>query len=663
MFKIKKEINQDIRNMKDEILVSAYDVFNLRKNKNENKNPILTIKSINQILSSDTIDTSKIEDMVQAIFALGMNRGSLVGATTVGIQKSLSALYDVEQFKIKDKTNGKVISGAKAKKVYKNLGKDIGKADDDGNVIEGEQYNDSLFSVEKGNIVFTFNKNNHRLNQFFSVSADTVKEFDERLRRINPNTLTEDQLILMSLDMDIVGRAMLELSIDSTKDESKTINTNIHSIIDGKTKTTAAFYSDPDNFQDNIKIVMDNAVNGDVNTEIVIADDSNVVRLSDINTEEQIKNGELDNALLEVTGGLMGKTILDASTDYMNQLRGLLKYAKESIHTDFVQKFIISVNESLTVEEVENLKNQFSEEEYAGAMENAMLVEDCKLIVKACRNAMYAMTTIYGRKQDPTNDIKGRAEDMKEALLCAGEEKGFDNNKVLEFAIIAAFTFENEKGKLVYNKRPMMNQLWDLFPKAYVDYFAKLCGAPIRTELTPIVCPDLREGSFYMDDSFCTIGDEILMVHEKYTGAFHVESDGTLVADYDVFERADNVDYLILESIYVKNEIDSAVDGEDSFANPAALEHLSYTTDLVEKAEFEEQAYKIEQAMKKDAKFSLVVNEKTGKPSLAVKATDNQGVRRNMIVGDLLPLGGCRPDAKLLDAIITPSCGILIFEK
>ena len=195
--------------------------INLSKKKNMEAlyNGAAINKTLIESMGED-IDCSLLNNNQKSLAVMSYSYGSLVGVTTTGVSLGLTVASNPEQFF----TNG-VLNYFKIRKVFKNIG--LKK-------ITGYRY-ESVFVTGKNKDV-AVNKFG-RLAEFVRVSRHEIEEFDNRLKNIDVNACTVEDLKIIAKDLDVIGRAMQELAIDVTKDKSKDIGYNVMSFIEVKTKT------------------------------------------------------------------------------------------------------------------------------------------------------------------------------------------------------------------------------------------------------------------------------------------------------------------------------------------------------------------------------------------------------------------------------------------
>lgn len=182
-----------------------------------NKKLPLTVEEIKNMmeLKDNTIDLTEIEDVLRINAIVGFVCGSDVGKNTkaVIIPKSIGIPLDLP----------KVFKHVKVS----NKGSKIRYVNEDG---------ESQVFVEGVNIYKAVTKMG-QANTIYKVSYHELNKFIEILSKIDVDALTEEDLAMIRRDIDIIGRALQEIAIDSAKDKNKAKGwTNIDEIINMKIK-------------------------------------------------------------------------------------------------------------------------------------------------------------------------------------------------------------------------------------------------------------------------------------------------------------------------------------------------------------------------------------------------------------------------------------------
>lgn len=440
------------------------------------------------------IDCDQLTNKSKALAVMSYTYGSLVGVTTTGVSLGLSVLNNVDQF-----FDGDVLSVMKARKVFKNIGK---------NYEKGYRYQ-TVFP--KANRITVINKFGVAV-EMVRVSAHEVREFDERLKRVDIYSCTKADMKLIARDLDTIGRALQELAIDVTKDKSKDIGYNIMDFITTSTKTHSRKVAHG-NFTNNIQEVINNhfkrvaAPNYKIETKFIKLADA------DVNSRS-----EMSEAVVEDVAGIMMEAINDGYTETMNTLCDKFKLANSKMYAEY-----------FTLIEIAKKADS----------ENAKKVAH---MIKCSIVAMSAITSLYSLREDNAAIdgayIKEMAHKLRAGLYTEADQLGYKASQVVKFAIAGAFCYL-KAGKITVKAKPSFTQLWTMFDKEFIiEYLAINGEATIKDMLTVKynnfdICLGQElafvDGMAEVKDTGCVV------VAENYTGKAVVTEDGVeaIVNHYD----------------------------------------------------------------------------------------------------------------------------------
>lgn len=440
------------------------------------------------------IDCDQLTNKSKALAVMSYTYGSLVGVTTTGVSLGLSVLNNVDQF-----FDGDTLSVMKARKVFKNIGK---------NYEKGYRYQ-TVFP--KANRITVINKFGVAV-EMVRVSAHEVREFDERLKRVDIYSCTKEDMKLIARDLDTIGRALQELAIDVTKDKSKDIGYNIMDFITTSTKTHSRKIAHG-NFTNNIQEVINNhfkrvaAPNYKIETKFIKLADA------DVNSRS-----EMSEAVVEDVAGIMMEAINDGYTDTMNTLCDKFKLANSKMYAEY-----------FTLIEVAKKADS----------ENAKKVAH---MIKCSIVAMSAITSLYSLRDDNAAIdgayIKEIASKLRAGLYTEADQLGYKASQVVKFAIAGAFCYL-KAGKITVKAKPSFTQLWTMFDKEFIiEYLAINGEATIKDMLTVKynnfdIC--LGQELAFVDGMAEVKDAGYVVVTENYTGKAVVTEDGVeaIVNHYD----------------------------------------------------------------------------------------------------------------------------------
>lgn len=535
----------------------------IKLNKQMNMNALYTGEAINkQLIESmgENIECSLLNNKQKSLAVMSYSYGSLVGVTTTGVSLGLTVASNPEQFF----TNG-VLNYFKIRKVFKNIGLKR---------IAGYRY-ESVFVTGKNKDV-AINKFG-RLAEFVRVSRHEVEEFDNRLKQVDINACTVEDLKLIAKDLDIIGRAMQELAIDVTKDKSKDIGYNVMSFIEVKTKTHSRLVK-AGKFSNNIDDVINEHIdNKKIESKYALTTDC--FYLSDANTSNKT---EISKAIVEDVAGEMMEQINAGYGSAFDELVELFKLSNDSMYKRYTDLLEIAMK-ALEPAEFKEYTTKLIKEKKITTKEELTALEntnkyalDAAHMVRCARVAISSITSLYGVKQgEATIDsayIKEIGKKLRAGLYTEGAKLGFDVKSVVKLSIAASFCYIDEvTNKISKKQRPSLTELWTIFPKEFViDYVTGDNDMTLSDMLTvKYTSYDLCLGDeLIFDDGMAETEFGYVVVTDNYTGKAIVTENGLeAVVDHYSYEPTD---ILFLGKVYKRNV--SLV--SDQYIRPS--EFLSY---------------------------------------------------------------------------------------
>lgn len=499
-------------------------------------------KSLIESMGED-IDCSLLNNNQKSLAVMSYSYGSLVGVTTTGVSLGLTVASNPEQFF----TNG-VLNYFKIRKVFKNIGLKR---------IAGYRY-ESVFVTGKNKDV-AINKFG-RLAEFVRVSRHEVQEFDNRLKNIDVNACTVEDLKLIAKDLDVIGRAMQELAIDVTKDKSKDIGYNVMSFIEVKTKTHSRLIK-TGAFSNNIDDVINEHIdNKKIESKYALTGDYLYLNDADVRNKT-----EMSAAIVEDIAGEMMEQINNGYGSAFEELIELFKLSNDSMYKKYTDLLEIAMKalepaefEAYAAKLIKERRITTKEELTALKNTNEYALKAAHMI-RCARVALSSITSLYGVKQgEVTVDskyIKEVGKKLRAGLYTEGAKIGFDPKSVVKMAIAASFCYINETtNKISKKQRPSLTELWTIFPKEFViDYVTGNSDVTLNDMLTvKHTSYDLCLGDeLVFDEGMAETEWGYVVITDNYTGKAIVTKNGLeAVVDHYSYEPTD---ILFLGSVYKKN--------------------------------------------------------------------------------------------------------------
>lgn len=531
-------------NNKEDKSMNITERINL--NKKMNMEALYNGATINKSLiesMGEEIDCSLLNNNQKSLAVMSYSYGSLVGVTTTGVSLGLTVASNPEQFF----TNG-VLDCFKIRKVFKNIG--LKK-------IAGYRY-ESVFVTSKNKDV-AINKFG-RLAEFVRVSRHEVEEFDNRLKNIDINACTVEDLKLIAKDLDVIGRAMQELAIDVTKDKSKDIGYNVMSFVEVKTKTHSRMIK-AGKFTNNIDQVINEHLD-DKKIKTKYALESNCYYLSEADSSNK---ASISKAIVEDISGEMMEQINAGYGSAFDELVELFKLSNDSMYKRYIDILDIAMK-ALEPAEFEAYAAKLIKERRITTKEELTALENtnnyalkASHMIRCARVALSSITSLYGVKQgEATIDsayIKEIGKKLRAGLYTEGAKIGFDPKSVVKMTIAASFCYINETtNKISKKQRPNLTELWTIFPKEFViDYVTGDTDLTLNDTLTvKYTSYDLCLGDeLVFDDGMAETEFGYVVVTDNYTGKAIVTENGLeAVVDHYSYEPTD---ILFLGSVYKRN--------------------------------------------------------------------------------------------------------------
>ena len=535
----------------------------IKLNKQMNMNALYTGEAINkQLIESmgENIECSLLNNKQKSLAVMSYSYGSLVGVTTTGVSLGLTVASNPEQYF----TNG-VLDFYKIRKTFKNIASKY---------IKGYRYESVFVSgLNKDVVVNKFG----RVEEFVRVSRYEVEEFDNRLKQVDINACTVEDLKLIAKDLDVIGRAMQELAIDVTKDKSKDIGYNVMSFIEVRTKTHSRMIK-AGKFTNNIdQVINEHIDNKKIETKYALEND--YCYLSEANSSNK---ASISKAIVEDVAGEMMEQINAGYGSAFDELIDLFKLSNDSIYKRYTNLLEIAMK-ALEPAEFKEYATKLIREKKITTKEELIALENTNdyalkaaHMIRCARVALSSITSLYGVKQgEVTVDskyIKEVGKKLRAGLYTEGAKIGFDPKSVVKMAIASSFCYINETtDKISKKQRPSLTELWTIFPKEFViDYVTGDNDVTLNDILTvKYTSYDLCLGDeLVFDDGMAETEWGYVVVADNYTGKAIVTENGLeAVVDHYSYEPTD---ILFLGTVYKRNV--SLV--SDQYIRPS--EFLSY---------------------------------------------------------------------------------------
>lgn len=470
-----------------------------------------------------SVDTTKLDNIQRAFAVSSFATGSMVGITTIGIESALSLATSTYQY-LKD---GKVDID-KVARIIRNIGEKP--------VAEYRYVSVFNYNVNKAFAISKFNRG----SIFIRVSAHEIKEFQKRIKMIDVLAIQPEDLVTIAYDMDIIGRALQELSIDVTKDKSKDIGYDINSLINMSNKTKSNVIKNAVIKNNISEIVEEKIYKGTVTKKYTMEAMIEGKPMSQVDSNDK---EELSTAYIENLGGDCKDAI---NAGYMKGFEPIVELLK------------VSSNDAYQV-----FKNRVERASQNSNQKDVIMNQ----IITAARIAMDIINDLYGKKQyDNTitsSYIKEVAAKLRNAIYTVGAKYGVDPVNTVKIAMSAPFA-KIVNGELKVKERPTsLRAILDIFPKEFVVEY--VCN-PYDTEQSK---REVAESACYLTVTFSDydlcLGDELdfedslamteygmVSIKEKFSGKAVVTEEGLkAVVDIYAFEYTDAV---FLSEIYQNNE-------------------------------------------------------------------------------------------------------------
>lgn len=470
-----------------------------------------------------SVDTTKLDNIQRAFAVSSFATGSMVGITTIGIESALSLATSTYQY-LKD---GKVDID-KVARVIRNIGEEP--------VAEYRYVSVFNYNVNKAFAISKFNRG----SIFIRVSAHEIKEFQKRIKMIDVLAIQPEDLVTIAYDMDIIGRALQELSIDVTKDKSKDIGYDINSLINMSNKTKSNVIKNAVIKNNISEIVEEKIYKGTVTKKYTMEAMIEGKPMSQVDSNDK---EELSSAYIENLGGECKDAI---NAGYMKGFEPIVELLK------------VSSNDAYQV-----FKNRVERASQNSNQKDVIMNQ----IITAARIAMDIINDLYGKKQYDntitTSYIKEVAAKLRNAIYTVGAKYGVDPVNTVKIAMSAPFA-KIVNGELKVKERPTsLKAILDIFPKEFVVEY--VCN-PYDTEQSK---REVAESACYLTVTFSDydlcLGDELdfedslamteygmVSIKENFSGKAVVTEDGLkAIVDIYAFEYTDAV---FLSEIYQNNE-------------------------------------------------------------------------------------------------------------
>lgn len=556
-----------------------------------------------------SVDTTKLDNIQRAFAVSSFATGSMVGITTIGIESALSLATSTYQY-LKD---GKVDID-KVARVIRNIGEKP--------VAEYRYVSVFNYNVNKAFAISKFNRG----SIFIRVSAHEIKEFQKRIKMIDVLAIQPEDLVTIAYDMDIIGRALQELSIDVTKDKSKDIGYDINSLINMSNKTKSNVIKNAVIKNNISEIVEEKIYKGTVTKKYTMEAMIEGKPMSQVDSNDK---EELSTAYIENLGGDCKDAI---NAGYMKGFEPIVELLK------------VSSNDAYQV-----FKNRVERASQNSNQKDVIMNQ----IITAARIAMDIINDLYGKKQYDntitTSYIKEVAAKLRNAIYTVGAKYGVDPVNTVKIAMSAPFA-KIVNGELKVKERPTsLRAILDIFPKEFVVEY--VCN-PYDTEQSK---REVAESACYLTVTFSDydlcLGDELdfedslamteygmVSIKEKFSGKAVVTEEGLkAIVDIYAFEYTDAV---FLSEIYQNNE--------QSF-NAPFIQPICFTKDSDES--------NMETSIEMNAireKIDTCLDAGTNGVLLCVKTKEGNLSKIGRLA---FPYQG---EVKIKDYIINTSCGVVL---
>lgn len=477
------------------------------------------------------IDPSAIGNKQKCLILLSYSAGSIVGVTTKGGNLGTTLIDYAEQFFV----NG-AIDVIKLKKVLKFVGK---------NEVVGARYQ-SVFNYGVNKVLL--NDRFSRANIIARVSVWEIEECIKRIKSLDVRCITAKDLKLIGEDLDIIARALQELSIDSAKDLSKQLTVNIHSIINCKSNALSDLIKKgtiSNNSEIGLKLSLENDNIGDFKYTM---DHEPCVLLEDADSNDAIAMADavikdsISQAQYAINEGM--SEAMDEAFDYLSTCNG----GKYNAYLNDVER-VIHFNSS-----VKHIKEEssFTEEEKSEAIEELIL---CTRMIKMNIIAQRSINSLFSARANgemfDSSYIKEIASQYRNAIYKEASVYNIPAPNVIKYAISAAFCYLTND-KIGRAKSPSMSALKMIFPREFVIEYI---GQPLEVELTL----DSTTVDLYADDvieftnGFGFIHGGIVSVKEDYTGSATITEEGSICPEFDFYAYDNTVGYCVTGQSYENN--------------------------------------------------------------------------------------------------------------
>lgn len=557
-----------------------------------------------------SVDTTKLDNIQRAFAVSSFATGSMVGITTIGIESALSLATSTYQY-LKD---GKVDID-KVARVIRNIGEKP--------VAEYRYVSVFNYNVNKAFAISKFNRG----SIFIRVSAHEIKEFQKRIKMIDVLAIQPEDLVTIAYDMDIIGRALQELSIDVTKDKSKDIGYDINSLINMSNKTKSNVIKNAVIKNNISEIVEEKIYKGTVTKKYTMEAMIEGKPMSQVDSNDK---EELSSAYIENLGGDCKDAI---NAGYMKGFEPIVELLK------------VSSNDAYQV-----FKNRVERASQNSNQKDVIMNQ----IITAARIAMDIINDLYGKKQYDntitTSYIKEVAAKLRNAIYTVGAKYGVDPVNTVKIAMSAPFA-KIVNGELKVKERPTsLKAILDIFPKEFVVEY--VCN-PYDTEQSK---REVAESACYLTVTFSDydlcLGDELdfedslamteygmVSIKEKFSGKAVVTEEGLkAVVDIYAFEYTDAV---FLSEIYQNNE--------QSFFNTPFVQPVCFTKDSDES--------NMETSIEMNAireKIDTCLDAGTNGVLLCVKTKEGNLSKIGRLA---FPYQG---EVRIKDYVINTSCGVVL---
>ena len=469
----------------------------------------------------ESIDANKVSNIQRAFALVSYSYGNMVGITTVAINSVLTLANKPEQFFV----NGKVDT-AKVQKVLKGFAKK-------NKVVKGYRY-ESVFKdqINKEAVLSRLN----RFHVILRVSRHEIIEFRRRIAMIDPSLVTKEDLALIAKDFDAIGRAMQELSIDSTKDKTKDIGLDVTDFVSIRTKAKSTLIKKKPLVTTLDDIIQEKTYKDDIKTKYTMSLAGQYKSLAEVSSDDK---EALAHAYLEDLAGELKDSINEGCEEAFVDL---IKYYNSTSN--------IYASEYETI--IELAKNPKKDVD-----------KRLSALVKIVIQAIAIINNLFAQKADKNNVsvstqyVNETASKLRAAIYTQGKKFGFNPQTVVRIAIAASFCFVKD-GKINAKKKPSFAALWAMFPKEFICEYA---------------CDDLEQNrndafSVMLDVKSCNydlcLDDELefvdgfaeteygfVVIKQDYTGKAIVTEQGikALVSFYSYEET----DAMFFEEILSKN--------------------------------------------------------------------------------------------------------------